>query len=200
MPWLRLPSNGTSSSGLPGQQMSRWLFTFFCKHIKSTRASSFSFYLLFTPTHSLLTSASAQRKISILVTFFFQLQSQPPARAQVWAVVGGGKEAGAGRFVLLSPQRFSELLHFNFYVSSKVFKAFTFYFLLDVSSWRLLEVVALFASDGSNLIGKAQVERIQDEFCLLLYRCFQKTEKFANLFQILRFLVDRDGQVKAARR
>ena len=42
---------------------------------------------------------------------------------------------------------------------------------LDAESCCLLKVVALFASDGSNLKGKAQVERIQDDFCLLLYRC-----------------------------
>ena len=59
---------------------------------------------------------------------------------------------------------------------------------LDAESCCLLKVVALFASDGSNLKGKAQVEsppnpqtqpqpkpqveRIQDDFCLLLYRCY----------------------------
>ena len=129
----------------------------FADTAKAQVQAAFHLYLLFTPTHSLLTSASAQRKISMLVTFLFQLQSQPPARAQVWAAVGGGKEAGAGRFVLLSPQRFSKLLHFTFYLMSHL---------------NAFKVVALFASDGSNLIGKAQVERIQDEFCLLLYRWF----------------------------
>ena len=154
MPWLRPPSNGTSSSGLHGQQMSRWFFTFFCKYSKNRSASSFS--LLFTLfSHAITFDLSLSTKEDFN-TFFFQLQSQLPARAQVWTVVRGGKEAGAGRFVLLSPQRCSKLLHFPFYLMSHL---------------NAFKVVALFASDGSNLIGKAQVERIQDEFCLLLYRC-----------------------------
>ena len=129
-------------------------FSFFCKHSKNRSASSFS--LLFTLySHTITFDLSLSTKEDFN-TFFFQLQSQLPARAQVWAAVGGGKEAGAGRFVLLSPQRFSKLLHFTFYLMSHL---------------NAFKVVALFASDGSNLIGKAQVERIQDEFCLLLYRC-----------------------------
>ena len=55
----------------------------FADTAKAQVQAAFHLYLLFTPTHSLLTSASAQRKISMLVTFLFQLQSQPPARAQV---------------------------------------------------------------------------------------------------------------------
>ena len=116
MPWLRLPSNGTSSSGLHGQQMSRWFFTFFCKHSKSTSASSFSpLFNFYSHTITFDLSLSTKENFN---TLFFQLQSQLPARAQVWAAVGGGKEAGAGRFVLLSPQRFSKLLHFTFYLMS----------------------------------------------------------------------------------
>ena len=90
----------------------------FANTTKAQLQTALHLYLLFTPTHSLLTSASAQGKISILVIFFSQLESQLPARAQVWAVVGGGKEAGAGRFVLLSPQRFSEFLLHTFYLMS----------------------------------------------------------------------------------
>ena len=33
------------------------------------------------------------------------------------------------------------------------------------------QVVALFASDGSTLRKKRHVEKIQDDYCLLLYRC-----------------------------
>ena len=55
----------------------------FANSAKAQVQAAFHLYLLFSPTHSLLTSASAQGKISMLVTLFFQLQSQPPARAQV---------------------------------------------------------------------------------------------------------------------
>ena len=82
---------------------------------------------------------------------------------------------------------------------------------LDAESCCLLKVVALFASDGSNLKGRAQVERIQDDFCLLLYRFPSPSSLYfllsfnKNTFSVCveifcRFLVDRDGHKKASGR
>ena len=198
MPWLRLPSNGTSSSGLHGQQMLRWGFTFFCKHNKSTTANSSSpLFTFYSHAFTFDLSLSTREDFN---TCYFLFRTPISTTSTSTSMSSCWKRQRSWSWTL------------RLAVSSKVFRVFTSYFLLDVSSWRLLKVVALFASDGSNLIGKAQVERIQGEFCLLLYRCFfftsftypvffhKNPEKFANLFQILRFLVDRDGQVKAARR
>ena len=158
MPWLRLPSNGTSSSGLHGQQMSRWFFAFFCRHSKSTSASSFSPLFTFY-SHAFTFDLSLSTKEDFNACYF-------PFPTSISTTSTSTSMSSCWR----RQRSWSWTLRLA--VFSKVFKAFTLHFLLDVSSWRLLKVVALFASDGSNLIGKAQVERIQDEFCLLLYRWF----------------------------
>ena len=106
----------------------------FANTTKAQVQAALHLYLLFTPTHSLLTSASAQGKISILVIFFSQLESQHEHKYEQLLEEAKKLELDASSCCLLKGFQSFYILLFTFYVSSKVFRVFTFYFLLDVSS------------------------------------------------------------------
>ena len=115
MPWLRLPSNGTSSSGLHGQQMLRWGFTFFCKHNKSTTANSssplFTFY-----SHAFTFDLSLSTREDFNTCYFLfptpiSTTSTSTSMSSCW------KRQRSWSWTL------------RLAVSSKVFRVLTFYFL-----------------------------------------------------------------------